>query len=61
MDALFGPVDATGHAVDAPACAPTAAARDGALALAVGLGADRAFETGRPVAVKELMPERWRR
>ncbi|OLZ74535.1 dehydrogenase [Streptomyces sp. IMTB 2501] len=74
LDALFGPVapaDSVGSVgstssvgeADAagPGDTPTATERDGALALAVGLGANRAFETGQPVTVRELIPELWRR
>ncbi|WP_217206848.1 Gfo/Idh/MocA family protein [Streptomyces sp. AC550_RSS872] len=64
LDALFGPVDParpadTGTAGRKAACTaahPTATERDGALALAVGLAANRCFETGRPVGVRELIP-----
>ncbi|WDF35481.1 Gfo/Idh/MocA family oxidoreductase [Streptomyces sp. T12] len=60
LDALFGPVDPAQTAdsgTEAPAVAhPTATERDGALALAVGLAANQCFETGRPVAVPELIP-----
>jgi predicted dehydrogenase len=35
---------------------PAATERDGALALAVGLAANRCFETGRPVRVRDLVP-----
>ncbi len=56
LDALFGPVDPA-HAVDTGTAAhPTATERDGALALAVGLAANQCFETGRPVAVRDLVP-----
>ncbi|MFI2205014.1 hypothetical protein ACH47Z_30345 [Streptomyces sp. NPDC020192] len=45
-----------------PCTAPLPATeRDGALALAVGLGTNRAFETGRPVSVRELVPGVWPR
>ncbi|MCI3274047.1 Gfo/Idh/MocA family protein [Streptomyces cylindrosporus] len=58
LDALFGPVDADGGSPVDPEGArhPTATERDGALALAVGLAANRCFETGRPVAVRDLVP-----
>ncbi|MCX5059989.1 Gfo/Idh/MocA family oxidoreductase [Streptomyces sp. NBC_00452] len=61
LDALFGPVD-TGmpRAPEKPAH-PTATERDGALALAVGVAANRCFETGRPVAVRDLIPGLWGR
>lgn len=56
LDALFGPAD-PGAAADTGAAAHrTATERDGALALAVGLAANRCFETGRPVAVRDLIP-----
>nr|WP_225097643.1 hypothetical protein [Streptomyces sp. CoH27] len=74
LDALFGPVDAAGPGpgprpvygvgpgpVAGTGTAPTATERDGALALAVGLAANRAFETGRPVGVRELVPGLWGR
>ncbi|MGW2832810.1 hypothetical protein [Streptomyces sp. NPDC001286] len=61
LDALFGPVDA-GRAADPGAAGhPTVTERDGALALAVGLAANRCFETGRPVAVRDLIPGLWER
>ncbi|MEU1011274.1 hypothetical protein [Streptomyces sp. NPDC005890] len=60
LDALFGPVDAPRSAPGAHHCPPTATERDGALALAVALAADQAFETEPPVAVRELVPELWR-
>ncbi|MGC9540466.1 Gfo/Idh/MocA family protein [Streptomyces sp. UG1] len=58
LDALFGPVgpDRSARTV----AHPTATERDGALALAVGLAANRCFETGRPVDVRDLVPELWR-
>ncbi|MFE0257581.1 Gfo/Idh/MocA family protein [Streptomyces sp. NPDC059010] len=63
LDALFGPVDPA-HPDGAgtggrTALHPTATERDGALALAVGLAANRCFETGLPVAVRELVPGLW--
>ncbi|GAA3833510.1 hypothetical protein GCM10022403_078100 [Streptomyces coacervatus] len=58
LDALFGPVDSGAFDQDA-AAHPTATQRDGALALAVGLAANRCFETGRPVAVRDLVPGVW--
>ena len=61
LDALFGPVDA-GRPTDPDpdrAGHPTATERDGALALAVGVAANRCFETGRPVAVRDLIPGLW--
>ncbi|MEU6253759.1 Gfo/Idh/MocA family oxidoreductase [Streptomyces sp. NPDC047043] len=60
LDALFGPVDSgtadTGGADQGGAAHPTATERDGALALAVGLAANRCFDTGRPVAVRDVVP-----
>lgn len=60
LDALFGPVDparaADAGTAERAVAHPTATERDGALALAVGLAANRCFETGRPVAVPELIP-----
>ncbi|MFI6854010.1 Gfo/Idh/MocA family protein [Streptomyces sp. NPDC050416] len=56
LDALFGPVGPTRAADTAAANRPTATERDGALALAVGLAANRSFETGRPVRTGELLP-----
>lgn len=56
LDALFGPVDAARPAGAGAVAHPTATERDGALALAVGLAANRCFETGLPVAVRELVP-----
>ncbi|MFE7173046.1 Gfo/Idh/MocA family protein [Streptomyces sp. NPDC057616] len=56
LDALFGPVAAGRPAATDTAAHPTATERDGALALAVGVAANRCFETGRPVAVGELIP-----
>ncbi|MFI6658642.1 Gfo/Idh/MocA family protein [Streptomyces sp. NPDC050523] len=56
LDALFGPVDAVRPAAPDAAAHPTATERDGALALVVGVAANRCFETGRPVAVRELIP-----
>ncbi|MER8007976.1 hypothetical protein [Streptomyces sp. NPDC094149] len=61
LDALSGPVDA-GRAADPGAAGHTMATeRDGALALAVGLAANRCFETGRPVAVRDRIPGLWER
>ncbi|MGX1479587.1 UNVERIFIED_CONTAM: putative dehydrogenase [Streptomyces canus] len=62
LDALFGPVDPGTDPVreDAGAAThPTATERDGALALGVGLAANRCFETGRPVRVRDLIPGAW--
>jgi predicted dehydrogenase len=62
LDALFGPVDpGTGPMREDAGAAthPTATERDGALALGVGLAANRCFETGRPVRVRELIPGAW--
>ncbi|WP_405530100.1 Gfo/Idh/MocA family oxidoreductase [Streptomyces canus] len=62
LDALFGPVDhGTGPVREDAGAAthPTATERDGALALGVGLAANRCFETGRPVRVRELIPGAW--
>lgn len=59
LDALFGPVGPATPAGSPTAAHPTATERDGALALAVGLAANRCFETGRPVAVRELVPGVW--
>ncbi|MGW6890217.1 Gfo/Idh/MocA family protein [Streptomyces chartreusis] len=56
LDALFGPVDDARPAGPGAVAHPTATERDGALALAVGLAANRCFETGLPVAVAELVP-----
>jgi hypothetical protein len=56
LDALFGPLAAGRPAEPDTAAHPTATERDGALALAVGVAANRCFETGRPVAVRELIP-----
>ncbi|MCF1592784.1 Gfo/Idh/MocA family protein [Streptomyces muensis] len=65
LDALFGPVGPTrpagsgatsGTAAHPRHPHPTATERDGALALAVGLAANRCFETGQPVGVRELVP-----
>ncbi len=58
LDALFGPVDPTRSADTAVADHPTATERDGARALAVGLAANRSFETGRPVRTDELLAGR---
>ncbi|NUR02344.1 MAG: Gfo/Idh/MocA family oxidoreductase [Streptomyces sp.] len=58
LDALFGPLD-PGAPDQGAAAHPTATQRDGALALAVGLAANRCFETGRPVAVRDLVPGVW--
>lgn len=59
LDALFGPVDPARPAGTGTAEHLTATERDGALALAVGLAANRCFETGRPVEVRELIPGAW--
>ncbi|MFE2210668.1 Gfo/Idh/MocA family protein [Streptomyces canus] len=62
LDALFGPVDpGTGPVGEDAGAAthPTATERDGALALGVGLAANRCFDTGRPVRVRELIPGAW--
>jgi predicted dehydrogenase len=62
LNALFGPVDPGRGPVreDAGAAThPTATERDGALALGVGLAANRCFETGRPVRVRDLIPGAW--
>ncbi|MFD3497766.1 Gfo/Idh/MocA family protein [Streptomyces sp. NPDC058676] len=56
LDALFGSVAAGAPTDIAAAGHPTATERDGALALAVGLAANRCFETGRPVGVEEVVP-----
>jgi hypothetical protein len=56
LDALFGPADPARPADTGAAAHPTATERDGALALAVGLAANRSFETGRPVRTAELLP-----
>ncbi|MDN0197817.1 Gfo/Idh/MocA family oxidoreductase [Streptomyces sp. S.PNR 29] len=56
LDALFGPADPTRPTDTGAAAHPTATERDGALALAVGLAANRSFETGRPVRTDELIP-----
>ena len=58
LDALFGPVD-PGEPAQGAAAHPPATQRDGALALAVGLAANRCCETGRPVAVRDLVPGVW--
>ncbi|QCD59982.1 Gfo/Idh/MocA family protein [Streptomyces hawaiiensis] len=55
LDALFGPVGPTRSEDTAAVDHPTATERDGALALAVGLAANRSFETGRPVRTDELI------
>ncbi|MEU9632068.1 Gfo/Idh/MocA family oxidoreductase [Streptomyces luteogriseus] len=55
LDALFGPVGQAGPPDTAAATHPTATERDGALALAVGLAANRSLETGRPVRTDELI------
>ncbi|WP_405865164.1 Gfo/Idh/MocA family protein [Streptomyces sp. NBC_00005] len=60
LDALFGPTD-SGASDPGAAARPTATQRDGALALAVGLAANRCFETGRPVTVRDLVPGVWER
>ncbi|MER8225041.1 hypothetical protein ABTZ58_31605 [Streptomyces sp. NPDC094143] len=49
LDALSGPAGPARAADTAAAAHPTATERDGALAVAVGLAANRGFETGRPV------------
>jgi len=59
LDALFGPADPARPAGTGTAEHLTATERDGALALAVGLAANRCFETGRPVDVRELIPGAW--
>ncbi|MFF7640589.1 Gfo/Idh/MocA family oxidoreductase [Streptomyces canus] len=62
LDALFGPVDAgAGPASEDTGAAthPTATERDGALALGVGIAANRCFETGQPVRVRDLIPGAW--
>ncbi|MFJ6386696.1 Gfo/Idh/MocA family oxidoreductase [Streptomyces sp. NPDC091972] len=62
LDALFGPVDPGAGPAGEDAGAvprPTATERDGALALGVGIAANRCFETGRPVRVRDLLPEVW--
>lgn len=59
LDALFGPVDPDQPTDTGATAHPTATERDGALALAVGLAANRCFETGRPVRVRELVPGVW--
>ncbi|WP_328875833.1 hypothetical protein OHT76_40340 [Streptomyces sp. NBC_00287] len=51
LDALFGPVE-PGQPTSRVRAATE---RDGALALTVGLAANRCFETGRPVAVDEVV------
>jgi predicted dehydrogenase len=56
LDALFGPVASGRPADPGESGHPTATERDGALALAVGVAANRCFETGRPVRVRELIP-----
>ncbi|MCZ9351824.1 Gfo/Idh/MocA family oxidoreductase [Streptomyces mutabilis] len=63
LDALFGPVGAVrpgtepGTAADPDAAThPTATERDGALALVVGLAANRSFGTGAPVRTGTLLP-----
>ncbi|KUO18298.1 Gfo/Idh/MocA family protein [Streptomyces dysideae] len=61
LDALFGPADPARPADTGTAAHRTATERDGALALAVGLAANRCFETGRPAAVRELVPGVWER
>jgi hypothetical protein len=57
LDTLFGGAEAGAGA----AAHPTATERDGALALAVGLAANRCFETGKPVRIRDLVPalEAW--
>ncbi|MFC5638475.1 Gfo/Idh/MocA family protein [Streptomyces bullii] len=56
LDALFGPAGPACPADTGAATHPTATERDGALALAVGLAANRSFETGRPVWTGEVLP-----
>lgn len=56
LDALFGPVDPDQPTDTGATAHPTATERDGALALAVGLAANRCFETGRPVRVRDVVP-----
>ncbi|WP_260608926.1 hypothetical protein [Streptomyces sp. WAC 01325] len=56
LDALFCPVDGARPADPGAVAHPTATERDGAPALAVGLAANRCFESGLPVAVAELVP-----
>ncbi|WP_344604702.1 Gfo/Idh/MocA family oxidoreductase [Streptomyces glaucus] len=56
LDALFGPVDPGRPAHTGQAAHPTATERDGALALAVGLAANRSFATGRPVRTADVLP-----
>ncbi|MDT7842213.1 Gfo/Idh/MocA family protein [Streptomyces justiciae] len=58
LDVLFGPVGG-GAPAEGAASRATATERDGARALAVGLAANRCFETGRPVAVRELIDGVW--
>lgn len=63
LDALFGPVDpAARPASEGPDDSghPTATERDGALALGVGLAANRCFGTGLPVRVRDVIPGVWR-
>ncbi len=60
LDALFGPADPAQPADTGTAAHLTATERDGALALAVGLAANRCFETGAPVDVRKLIPGLWR-
>ncbi|MFI9173752.1 Gfo/Idh/MocA family protein [Streptomyces lincolnensis] len=63
LDALFGSVESveSGEPTDAGAGThPTATERDGALALAVGLAANRCFETGEPARIRDLVPGVWR-
>jgi predicted dehydrogenase len=55
LDALFGPAGPTRPADIAAGTRPAPTERDGALALAVGLAANRSFETGRPVRTDELL------
>ncbi|WP_033312449.1 Gfo/Idh/MocA family protein [Streptomyces iakyrus] len=55
LDALFGPVGPARPADTGAAARATATERDGALALLVGLAANRSFETGRPVRTDELI------
>jgi hypothetical protein len=55
LDALFGRADPTRPTDTGAATHPTATERDGALALAVGLAANRSFETGRRVRTDEVI------
>ncbi|WP_328350045.1 Gfo/Idh/MocA family oxidoreductase [Streptomyces sp. NBC_00445] len=56
LAALFGPVRPGDPVTGGVAAARPATERDGALALAVGLAANSCFESGRPVAVRDLIP-----